>query len=274
MPLLDFSKDCDITTNSFSDDLLSYTLKDNEIIWENNEKERYAIRQDLFKSDDANDFWTPIFISDDNLVTNKLISHYGSIRGDSDLASGRIGIENFITFNPKFKNWNVNQGLMVIDWILNRSRTPYNIKAGLMYWKRKRTAVTGKITFFPAYSKIKFNNIIYIKIDNETVRQISPNPVTQSFFRSDASLGFSYTNNDADVKIVDLKDPTFTLYGSDDVEIWIPDGDQLLYFTNISEEKQNNIKGIASRSYISGSLYKYYNIFYNSIFLLKKIVII
>lgn len=277
MSLLDFSKNCDITTNSFSDDLLSYSLKDGKIVWSDNTEQEYSVGENLFTDSETSDFWTPVFISDDNLIKNKLISHYGSIIGDSSFVSGRIGREDFITFNPKFKNWNVSRGSMVIDWILNRSRSPKTVEAGLMYWKRKKTAVTGPITFFPAYSKIKHNNIIYIKIDDEKIRRISPDPVTQSFFRRDSTLGFNYTQDNADTSVVDLKtpgsdrDPEFVLFGSDDVELWIPDGDQLLYFSNQSEKRQNNIDGIGSRSYISGGLYKYYNIFYNSLTAKEKL---
>lgn len=277
MSLLDFSKNCDIATSSFSDDLESYSLKDGKIVWSDGTEQDYTVSENLFSDSNISDFWTPVFISDDNLIKNKLISHYGSITGDSSFVSGRIGREDFITFNPKFKNWNVSSGSMVIDWILNRSRSPKTVEAGLMYWKRKKPAVTGPITFFPTYSKIKHNNIIYIKIDDEKIRRISPDPVTQSFFRRDSTLGFNYTQDNADTSVIDLKtpgsnkDPEFILYGSDDVELWIPDGDQLLYFSNQSEKKQNNIDGIGSRSYISGGLYKYYNIFYNSLTAKEKL---
>jgi hypothetical protein len=104
MSLLDFSDNCDITTNSFREDLLSYYLKDGKIVWSDKTEQEYSVSEDIFlDSDDLSDFWTPVFIRDDKLINNKLISHYGSITGDSSFASGRIGIEDFIIFSPKFK---------------------------------------------------------------------------------------------------------------------------------------------------------------------------
>lgn len=278
MTLLDFSNNCDITTSSFREDLLSYSLKDGKIVWSDGTEQEYAISEDIFSDSDVNDFWTPVFIRDDKLINNKLISHYGSITGDSSFASGRIGIEDFIIFSPKFKNWNVSSGSMTIDWILNRSRLPKIVEAGLMYWKRKKKAIKGPITSFPIYSKIKHKDIIYIKIDNNIIRRIDPDPVAQSVFKADSTLGFNYTEQDADTSVVDLKppgsdtEPEFILFGSDDIEVWIPDGDQLLYYNTQSEKKRNNIDRIASRSYISGALYKYYNIFYNSLTAKEKLV--
>jgi len=278
MSLLDFSKNCDITTKSFSEDLLSYSLKDNQIIWENKITEGYTLKKDIFSFSDNKDTWIPVFYQDDNLVSNKIISHYGSVTGDSSFSSGRIGIENFIVFNPFFKNWDAPGELMVIDWILNRSRSEHSVEAGLMYWIRKTPKITGKIDFFPNYSKIQYNDKIYFKLDNETIRPIDPTKALQSSFMIDATVSFRYTEDDSDIKISDLikennnKDPEFILYGSEETKVWIPDGDQLLYFTNQSEKKQNSIQGIASRSYISGSLYKYYNIFYNSLTANEKLI--
>ena len=269
MSLLDFSKNCDITTHSFKDDLLSYSVKNNEIIWENKSTEVYTVKQDIFSSSDNQDTWTPVFCQDDNLVSNKIISHYGSVTGDSSFSSGRIGIENFIEFSPKFKNWTISDGNMVIDWILNRSRSEHRIEAGLMYWKRTIPQISGKIDTFPNYAKLKYNNISYIKLDNQTIRRIFPDPSIQSSFSSNSTIYFNYTNNDADILVSNIDpnnvNPDFILDRSDHTEIWIPDGDQLLYFSNQSEKIQDYFNNISCRSYISGSLYKYYNIFYNSL---------
>jgi hypothetical protein len=266
MPLLDLSKNCDISTSSFLDDLRGYSVKDGNIVWTDNSFSAYSTQQNLFENT-GNNYWTPNFINNDDLVQNKVISHYGSILGDSSYLSGRIGIEDFITFSPKFKNWDTN-GTMIIDWLLHRPTTPHAVEAGLNYWKKNGIAVTGNITIFPIYSKIKHNNIVYIKLDNETVRQVSPNPAQQNIWRTNTDNGliFNYTDTNADTKVSSLgNNVIFTLFDSDVSEVWIPDGDHLLYFTNQSEKRQNNIDNIGSRSYISGSLYKYYNLFYNSL---------
>jgi hypothetical protein len=268
MPLLDNSKQCDIITSSFLEDLQNYSIVGDNIKWQDNSANlNYTIKNNinLFENNaDGPTSWTPNFIQDDNLVDNKLISHYGSIKGDSIFSSGRIGIEDFISFTPRFKSWTVSNNNMVIDWILNRSRSPYTIMYGLNYWKKNSQAITGSIESFPLYSKIKHNNIEYIKLDNSTLRRLT---VKQNVFNNNAdTITFNYTQTNADTQVSSLgNNITFTLVGSDQAKVWIPDGDQLLYFLNRAELDQNFTNNIGTRSYISGSLYKYYNIFYNSL---------
>jgi hypothetical protein len=266
MPLLDNSKQCDIITSSFLENLQNYSIVGDNIKWQDNSANlNYSIKNNinLFQNDPSGPTsWTPNFVRDDSLVDNKLISHYGSIKGDSIFSSGRIGIEDFISFTPRFKSWTVSNNNMVIDWILNRSRSPYTIMYGLNYWKKNSQAITGPIESFPLYSKIKFNNIEYIKLDNSTLRRLT---VKQNVF-NETSITFNYTQTNADTQVSSLgNNIIFTLVGSDQAKVWIPDGDQLLYFLNRAELNQNFINNIGTRSYISGSLYKYYNIFYNSL---------
>lgn len=72
--------------------------------------------------------WYPAFItSSSNSVTNSVMSSHGVINNT------RLGIENFISFNPSFKNWSTN-GSMVVDWILNNHNMPYPVYYGMMFW--------------------------------------------------------------------------------------------------------------------------------------------
>lgn len=282
MSLLDFSKNCDIITSSFVDDLINYSLKeDGSLQWSDNTNLDYTVKNSInLFANNGNNYWTPNFVTNDNLVDNKIISHYGPVKGNSQFASGRIGIEDFISFTPRFKNWNVSNGNnMVIDWILNRSRTPHRIVAGLNYWKISSIPVTGSIEIFPPYSKIKHNNIEYIKLDNNNLRRLT---VRQNVFRTlnainnSSPINFNYTGNDSDTLVSSLgNNVSFTLVGSDTVKIWIPDGDQLLYFTNNEEESgsfRDRLDNSGTRSYVSGSLYKYYNMFYNSLTANERLV--
>jgi hypothetical protein len=263
MFLTDNSKNCDIITSSFSEDLLDFTVNDGKIIWSDaNDTPIVKKINNLFDNNtEPQNYWKPNFIIDDSLVDNKILSHYGSIVGDSHLNSGRIGIEDVFSFNPKFKNWQTT-GTMTIDWILNRSNNPYHIEAGINYWSKDGVAVTGTLQDFPIYSRLKYNNIQYIKIDNDSLRRISPDPVRQNIFTSN-SVSHSYAGIDSDTPLSSLgSNPIFTLVSSDSKKIWIADGDVLLYYNNNNEKQYSNN---GHKSYISGSLYQYYNSIYNAI---------
>jgi hypothetical protein len=264
---LDESQKCTITENSFVEDLLDYTVSTGQILWSDQTQELYTSKINIFNNI-SKTFWFPNFILDDSLVDTKMISHYGSIVGDTDLSSGRIGIEQMFSFAPKFKNWTTTNSKMSIDWILNRPNIPYCVVGGLSHWSISSPATTGNIQNFPQYSRLKHNNIEYIKIDDETIRAISPNKVQQSVFNSRGTPVFRYTEQD-DTKIKDLtvgsKQPIFTLVGSDSKKVWVADGDQILYFMNKSEKTKRLASGIGPQSYISGSLYKYYTNIYNAL---------
>lgn len=287
MALLDYSKNCDIFNNSFVEDLLDYRLDhNNTIVWSDNTQSVYKIKpgriqpfilldDDDFNEtifDDVNDsnLWEPIFFANDNDIKNKIISSYGSIlNSNSNLISGRLGREDFITFNPKFKNWDFTNAEMTIDWILNRSNTPYYITYGLAYWCKNANPIKGTIDEFPLYSKLKYKNNIYLKIDNTTIRKINEPSVQQAIFTNDNSISFQYTGNNSDISVSlldpDHPDPIFTLFDTDNASIWVADGDQVLYYLNEGEKNRNLIDRIGPRSYISGSLYKYYTNIYNAL---------
>lgn len=271
MTVLDLSANCDIIKTSFLEDLYSYSIKDGSINWsDNNGSTTFTVKNNIFSAITPKDIWTPNFVTSDLNIDNKIISNYGSIKGDTSFDSGRIGCEDFISFSPKFKNWTVGSAQMTIDWILNRSKTPYSIVAGIDYWKISKTEVRGTIEKFPIYSKIKHNNITYTKLDNNILRKFAPSQAKQGVFDSNGNLSFSYTADDQNIYVTGLytnnTPPEFTLDGSDATEVWLPDGDQILYFINGSEKEKNLVTdSIGPRSYVSSPLYKYYNTIYNSI---------
>jgi len=271
MTILNYSKNCNITESSFLEDLVSYQIKNGSILWQDGTSTAYSTKtpSSFFQNDPEGSLsWEPHFFDSDSLVDNKAISENGSLLGDSPFNSGRLGIEDCFSFVPKFNNWTTT-GTMTVDWILNRVAAPYSIYAGLAYWSKNNSLISGKIENFPAYSKLKLNNIEYIKLDNETLRRISPNRAQQNTFSRLGNTIFNYTDGDADIKIDSLKnnnqDPIFILSGSDTKDIWISDGEHLMYGSNRTEALSHAARGLGLRSYVSNCLYKYYNNIYTAI---------
>lgn len=269
MLIKDLSKNCTISESSFVQNLQSYSVSNDKIQWiPSNTDSPLSFRFDIFNNGvSANTHWTPFFITNDERITNKVISHYGSLLNDTPFESGRLGIEDFIEFEPQFKNWTTN-GKMTIDWILNRSRAQYSIYAGILYWSKSTIPITGTIDKFPIYSKLVYNNIIYLKIDDINLKRLSNDITYQSEFNNVGEPVFNYDNNEyTRVSIIDPNNinPTFTLYNSAKKQIWIPDGDQILYYLNNADKILNESKPNGLRSYVSGSLYKYYSNIYNAI---------
>jgi hypothetical protein len=275
MPLLDLSQNCNITNNTFQQDLFSYSVSGDNIVWSDNSTTPYSVQlingQSIFDIVATTGHWTPYIIDSDTQVLYKTISHYGSIWNNKDFTTNRLGIDDFITFAPKFRNWTSN-GTMTIDWITNRARSPYTVYGGLSCWGKIIPPKTGSIDKFPIYSKLEYNNNTYIKIDSNIVRRITPDRGSSYTFLSN-NITFNYDNY-GDIL---LKEPPatnaegltirtiFSLYGSGKKVLWIPDGDQIFYFYNNVEKEANLRKDIGPRSYISASLYQYYTNIYNAL---------
>ena len=132
---------CIIFDKFIQDDLLPYTLLDNtdNLIIKYNDNTTFTVTLALnklarFKPTNPDpDIWYPVWITDDIDVNNKVLSQNGAYKNsNSALSSGRLGIEDFISFAPKFKNLSISAGKMSIDWILNQSTIPFFLSYGLL----------------------------------------------------------------------------------------------------------------------------------------------
>lgn len=268
MLIKDFSKNCTITDSSFLQDLEPYHVENGMLKWQSdNSPLGETFRSDIFTSTESSNIWLPHFVTNDNEIDNKAISHYGSLLNDTDIISGRLGYEDFVKFTPKFKNWSTN-GTMVIDWILNRTRTQYSVYGGILYWSKKPSIIVGTLDKFPIYTKLLYNNVVYLKIDDSILKRLGSDVQNHAEFNARGDLSFNYDNNEY-ISINNLvtsnTPPVFALYDSDKQQIWIPEGDQLLYYLNNGERNLNTTQPIGLRSYVPGSLYKHYNNIYNAI---------
>jgi len=158
--------ECIIYNKSLRDDLRNYVIKDSKIEYNNNTIVDYTVNfttlQSLFPNSETIDTyqgsWFPIYVRGDAQVSNKVLSQRGSLlNSNTNLTSGRLGIENFISFVPEFESWTVSPACnMVTDWILNRSPVPYYLNEGIMCWAQEidtSTATVSNIDGFPIGSR-------------------------------------------------------------------------------------------------------------------------
>jgi hypothetical protein len=157
--------ECVIYNKSFKDDLRNHIIKNSSIEFDNGSSATPSINmsglQSFFPSniEDYQGAWFPLVVNSDSQITNKVLSNRGSLLNSNDgLTSGRLGIENFISFTPQFQNWTVAPSCnMVSDWILNRSPLPYYLKDGIMCWAQQisQPAPSANISSFPIGSRVQ-----------------------------------------------------------------------------------------------------------------------
>jgi len=292
--IIDKSSSCNIIRHSLQDDLLKYHITNNNIVYNNNVTVTLSSKinnlTSLFPTDTPDkEVWQPIFLDNDNYIENKKLSAYGSyLNGNSNLNSGRIGIENFYKFAPQFKSWSVNGADMCIDWILNKSETYYAVYYGILGWyrlldqnnPRSEDGLAQSIDKFPIGSRLITStqqNKVFIKIDNNSVYDVSEgrtlNNEGWSFPKEDrriinistlgANLLFSLADKYLDPKrneYISLK--TLTNADGNNYHLWIPDGDFFAFFNTESEKDFALSENIGANSYVSASLYRSYSNIY------------
>jgi len=160
--------ECIVYNKSFKDDLRNYIVSDTGVHYDNDVSKRYTINFDKFQrllaaaDKTYGSGWFPVYVSDDIAVDNKVLSSKGSLlNSNTGLLSGRIGIENFITFAPQFQNWTIVPGCdMTSDWILNRSPVPHYLNSGILCWAQELypTTYSGNISSFPLGSRVREMN--------------------------------------------------------------------------------------------------------------------
>lgn len=308
-----YLNNCTIFDKFVQDDLVKYEITDDltdfYIKYDGNNKNfPIDIKLDALKSlYDLNLFgaeerkinvWYPVFIWNDDHIDNKFLTKEGAVRNSNpNLKSGRLGIEEFLSFKPILKNWTASEEInFSIDWILNNPKFPYYLQYGLLFWYKRlpeedRLIDNGtrylynkdEIKNFPKYSKLGTDfflkngewlfGVPLVKLDNYTLYRTDKD---NSIFTDD-DIDF---NSEAIIKITDIEKPEdeeikFYLYskeGKNDNDIldlstratlWIPDGEFFSYFDDLAEEKVCYDRSTMSNSYISPSLYNTYRQIYH-----------
>ena len=236
-------KNCAIFDRFLHDDLRDYTLYDeSDSLYIEFPGDRYPVtfnlealqkiyQDNLFgQTTTIVNMWQPVFVWDDSFITNKMLTKEGAIRNaNPNFKSARLGIENFMSFKPRFQHWSVgsDDATLTTDWIINRANLPYYLEYGLLFWykklpdedsvrsDRKFLYDPGYIEDFPNYSRItttdslvnqSLNNVQFIKLDNTTLYRIDKDD-SQFGFSQTQSIRFSSVNwnQNAIVRVSDIK---------------------------------------------------------------------
>ena len=305
--LIDKTNKCNIVYRSFVDDLYPYKISTDgsSILYSDNSSQTISYNKldtigalavqsySDINNDALADCWLPVFVTDDAHIENKLLSDDGSYaNGNSALISGRIGMENFLSFTPSFRSFS-NAGQMSIDWILNRHNIPYAVYYGIMCWVRRNSTsnpmiiggAASKLESFPPGTRLKHStkpNDVLIKIDNNTLYLVNSQRYTVStavlhpdenmFIIQASTLTDSYTL--APVVTKETWTPSSTTTNTENVDgftiaqlnnnvrLWVPDGDCIFYYASEAEKRVAEIKGIPSNGFVSPCLTRSYTAIY------------
>ena len=227
--------------------------------------------------------WLPVFIGTNalntvpiyNWINNKAISRGLTVERP------QLGIENFLSFTPSFKNWIVSSEKptsMSVDWNITPSIVPFDPLYGILCWMKfsnnQDTTSLNSVEYrsidqFPIGSRLISNDPLFsaqhfIKLDNTTVQIINADDST---FNTNGTITF---NSIANKKFVDSFNQNagglFSLvqpYSNkffNNFELWIPDGD---FYSYINDEDNPYNGNISSRSYLSPCLFNSYTQIFN-----------
>jgi hypothetical protein len=275
---------CQIFSGSLFDDIASYRLLE----YGNNLKIDYSNNTELNYADSRGgnsvtididnlteligetfSYWKPVFVSDSNSkVRNKIIENFSSMN------KPRLGIENFIKFNPQFKNFTVTAGTeMSVDWLLNTGYKLFSGTAcyGILCWARKSPVVSGKLSTFPNGARVRHvTGKQYIKLNDGSEDLLVDVNADDSKLETDEGT-FSFNYGSAKQTLLEVGEDLFYLVdrlttgllndsSGNPVELWIPDGD---FFTYKDFKHTGGQLGL--KNYISPTLYSSYNRIYNAL---------
>jgi hypothetical protein len=216
------------------------------------------------------DIWVPVYINNtNNSIQNKILGkNYSSKRK-------RYGIEKFISFVPKFKNWSTRTSstVMSTDWIINTPFVPYDIDHVLLFWYRQNDS-TQRFTWdkISSGSTIKTNSTL-IYGDNQSIpantRMVKYSDTL--LVRLDLDIIYDDTRIASDDKrIIKYKDITnangITFQYADQNDLspysyWIPDGDYFAYYS--TKSSSTSYSSSTLNSYISPNLFSIYRNIYH-----------
>jgi hypothetical protein len=267
---------CTIYNKSFLDD-----IENLDLALENAVLDIESLSTLIENTSHEDNTWTPLFVDRSNSkITEKMMSDHGSMLS-YDGNSNLLGMQNFLTINnPTFNFWNVANGRMTTDWVLNNSNSSHYAVSGLLCWFKKTIDQTPKeISSFPNNSRIKLFNTdrSFVKIDNNILYELNDNNKNSIKFNNSGSLSFNLnennpSNNYIKIDSLGIANPLFILVSSvvdDSVSInnnkyllWIPNGDIYSYYSTYDEFKKADS---IPKSFCSSSLYSLYNNIYHQL---------
>jgi hypothetical protein len=306
--LVDTTDKCNIIQTSLKDDLYPYTISSDgsSINYSDNTSKTINYNQlsaigtlasqsySNINNDNMTDCWLPVVVDSDTFVNNKMLSDDGSYaNANPALSSGRLGIENFLSFTPSFRNFS-NAGQMSVDWLLNRHNIPYAVYYGIMCWVRRNGTSnimtiggsSAKLETFPKGARLKHlsrPNDILIKIDNNTLylvnsqryvvgTSITYNDENSFILQAGTITPDSYSLADKSIKETwtALSTTTstenvdgFSIQGlTNNVRLWVPDGDCIFYYESEAEKIAAEAVGVPTNGFISPCLTRYYTSIY------------
>lgn len=129
---------CIISNQKFVDNLLNYTLTEEDgilsISYAGGPLNSIDIKiAELFALEpNPESYWKPIFITPVNstILTKKVNRNF------TTNLENKLGIENFLTFNPEFKHWDTYNTSMSLDWFLTDDNFAFSPAYGLLGWIR------------------------------------------------------------------------------------------------------------------------------------------
>lgn len=193
------NKSCTIYDKYFVDDLYSYTLKEtssdlsilynigptvdaNSINMNAIDSKLIPIINSSIPTTNKPDVWYPAIVNLANSsVNNKMLLKGSSVKNEN------LGIEDFITFDGKFKNWTINgSSTMTIDWIINGLIVPYELEYGVLCWFKNISPSTDTLSSqlpndkaltldqIPYHTVIRSSSAISYQNEEKISVQISP----------------------------------------------------------------------------------------------------
>jgi len=282
---------CIVYNKSFLEDLIDFESSVKDAVLNFN-----AISSLITNTTHEDNIWTPLFVNIDNsreYCPYKLLSDLGYISG-YDNNYNFLGIQDFLSLkNPRFNFWNVENGEMVADWVLNNPLSSHFPVKGLLLWFKKlpiSLSSPSPIDTFPNNSRLLFNGRVFIKIDNETLYEVGDNTKISHRFTSN-TIAFNYGDNNPYNNFVKINtlgggttplftitnnhsaenrsfQTTSTIYQESDIIInggkyllWVPNGDVYSYYTNLDE----STRILEPKAFCPSSLYQAYNACYHRI---------
>lgn len=255
---------CSIIDTDFIDDLLPYNLKSNQgdglsIVYDDGQKYTIDFNWTAFNKmlpRGSNDIWYPIIadVSNSSIETKKIDRNFS-------LASNKIGIESFIKFTGKFRNWEIAQqgNTFCLDWMLNDDNFIYDALYGIIGWVKfsqpfdKNTAPINTVFTNSDGNRqyVKYSEDLFIDLTKD-----SPNNfISIGDLPSDISTDYSN-------KFLALKRGDAVSF---EVNFYIADGDFLAYNTNSAKSSLDYSGGISPLTHISPTIWKDYQHIYDII---------
>ena len=293
---------CVIYDKYFIDDMYAYQFDENSLklnFQENNTSfgstnvdmsNLLSTLSTLSVTQNEKDIWYPAFID----LANSHIETKTLFRGAPSISSN-LGIENAVSFSPKFKSWRISgDHTMAIDWILTSPLLPFIPAYGILFWYKESSIHD---TFYES-KDLPENSVVVPAQDysySMKTKSVSVNPSNgiklvkidkdkfyifddkNDIIFDDKHVLPSFQNKifsiSEYIKAKNLKtDPTkYKIYKNSlidnrpNLSIYISDGEFYSYFLSEETLRASYLSepGVSTKSYLSPTIYPIYREIYN-----------